>query len=346
MRSDFSIRLWFALIMLIGACFAATGALAQTASKHIALAGSQRFRITYDSSFTWPGSEGSAKMYLPIPPNTGGQRIDSFSSSLKGSVETDENGHRLMVATLHPGASRRVHWHVEMTGTFLVRQLEDGAPPAADPIAGPGSGPWLGSSESINWQDAAFQDWLDDAGLRRRSGEAAVDFGQRVYTYFRNHGRYEYPPVSAWTSAACAQRLRTDCGGFSLVFVGACRANHIPARLLVGQCFKARRAGGEVELTGERMAHVIAEFYDPQIGWIPEDISSAFLHVGGYGDLNFFGRDPGYFFAWHTDTDFHFDTPRKSDAHVQWIQNPNLWFSEDADDANDTVSHHWDIERL
>ena len=70
------------------------------------------------------------------------------------------------------------------------------------------------------------------------------------------------------------------------------------------------------------------------------------LHVGGFGDLNFFGRDPGYFFAWHVDTDFHFDTPRKPDAHVQWIQNPNLWFSENADDANDSVSHHWDIEKL
>ncbi len=142
------------------------------------------------------------------------------------------------------------------------------------------------------------QDWLDEAGLRRHSGESAVDFGQRVYTYFRTHGAYTYPPSSAWNSAACSRRLRTDCGGFSLVFVGACRANHIPARLLVGQCFKVRRAGDGMALTGGRQAHVIAEFYDPPIGWIPEDISSQFLHVGGFSDLNFFGRDPGYFFAW------------------------------------------------
>ncbi len=105
-------------------------------------------------------------------------------------------------------------------------------------------------------------------------------------------------------------------------------------------------ANGTVALTDGRQAHVIAEFFDPQIGWIPEDISSTFLRTPGYPDLNFFGRDPGYFFAWHVDTDFHFDTPRKPDAHVQWIQNPNLWFSEDADDANDSVSHHWDIEKL
>jgi hypothetical protein len=347
MRSGFPLRHRAVTFLLVAAWLAAAAtAIAQTASRHLAVTGSERFRITYESSFTWPGADGSAKMYLPIPPDTGGQHIDSFSSSLKGTVETDENGHRLLVATLHPGGSRRVYWHVEITGTWKTRQIENGPPSAAGVIAGPGAGSWLGSSESINWQDTAFQDWLDDAGLRRHAGETAVDFGQRVYTYFRNHGRYEYPPVSGWTSAACAQRLRTDCGGFSLVFVGACRANHIPARLLVGQCFKTRRAGDSVVLTGARQAHVIAEFFDPQIGWIPEDISSAFLHVGGFGDLDFFGRDPGYFFAWHTDTDFHFDTPRKADAHVQWIQNPNLWFSEEADDANDSVSHHWEIERL
>ena len=82
-------------------------------------------------------------MYLPIPPDTGGQHITSFSSSLKGQVETDENGHRLLVAMLHPGGSRRVHWHVEITGTFLARQLEDGPPSASDPVAGTGTGAWL-----------------------------------------------------------------------------------------------------------------------------------------------------------------------------------------------------------
>jgi transglutaminase-like putative cysteine protease len=346
MRPDFPfhLRATLAAFLIVAA---SSDSFAQDATKHLTITGSQRFRITYDSSFTWPGDSGmSAKMYLPIPPETGSQHIESFSSSLKGQTETDANGHHLLVATLHPGPERRVHWHVEIVGTFRTRQLVDGPPSAARLVTGPGPGAYLASTESINWQDLAFQDWLDSTGLRRRPGEAAVDFGARVYAYFRSHGRYVYPPVSAWTSAACAQRLHTDCGGFSLVFVGACRANHIPARLLVGQCFKARQASGNVVLTGARQAHVIAEFFDPQIGWIPEDISSTFLHVGGYADLNFFGRDPGYFFAWHTDTDFHFDTPRKADAHVQWIQNPNLWFTEDADAANDTVTHHWEIERL
>ncbi len=353
MRTPPALTLRLAGLMLALGFSAGNALRAQEASaqKHIEITGSERLRITYESSFTWPGGGGySAVMDLPIPPDTGGQHIESFTSSLKGTVRTDDEGHRILTATLHHGGSdeRRVNWRVEITGVFQTRQLVDGAPsPQAKVLNAPAAGEFLASTESINWQDGNFQDWLDSTGLRRTAGETPVAYGERLYAYIRAHGRYEYPPVSIWTSAAACQRLRTDCGGFSLTFAAACRANHIPARLLVGQWFKARReSNGTVALSDGRQAHVIAEFFDPQIGWIPEDISSTFLHTPGYPDLNFFGRDPGYFFAWHTDTDFHFNTPRKADAHVQWIQNPNLWFSEDADDANDTVTHHWDVERL
>jgi len=341
------------LIALMGiGAWASPGLAAQPVSlqKHLEITGSQRLRITYDSSFVWPGGGGyTAVMDLPIPPETGAQHIESFTSSLHGQVETDAEGHHILTAIIHhaSGDERRVHWRVEITGVFQTRQLVDGPP--AKPIIPPQpeSEKFLASTESINWQSGPFQEWLDSTGLRRAGNESPVAFGQRVYNYFKTHGRYTYPPVSAWTSAACCQRLRTDCGGFSLIFAAACRANKIPARLLVGQCFKGRRlSDGTIALTDNRQAHVIAEFFDPQIGWIPEDISSTFLRAPGYSDLDFFGRDPGYFFAWHVDTDFHFDTPRKPDAHVQWIQNPNLWFSENADDANDSVSHHWDIEKL
>jgi transglutaminase-like putative cysteine protease len=338
------------LILCVGLSAGATDEL-WAQQKHLEITGSERLRITYATSFTWPDESGaSAVMDLPVPPDTGGQHIENFSSTLHGQMENDEASppHRLLVATLHPSTTgQRVHWDVEITGTFQTRQLVDGPPPAnAKSIVAPKPGDFLASTESIDWKSDAFQEWLNDAGLKREANESAVAYGQRLYTYFREHGRYSYPPSTDWKASECCQRLRTDCGGFSLVFSAACRANNIPARLLVGQCFKARQnSSGVVELTEGRQAHVIAEFFDPQIGWIPEDISSTFLHTPGYADLNFFGRDPGYFFAWHTDTDFHFNTPRKSDAHVQWIQNPNLWFSENADEANDSLSHSWDVER-
>lgn len=324
---------------------------ADASPQHIEITGSHLLRITYDCSFTWPEGDGcSAVFYLPIPPDTGMQQITHFSSSIKGTVQLDDGNppHRLLMATLHHdrGDERHVHWQVQVTGQFVTRQLVDGPPSATDPITAPPPGAYLDSTESINWDSDAFQHWLDSSGLRRTAGESPVHFGARVYAYFRENGSYSYPPDSAWNAAAVCRGLNSDCGGFSLVFVAACRANKIPARALAGQWFKTRElADGTLDLTG-RQAHVIAEFFDPQIGWIPEDISSTFLRVPGHADLNYFGRDPGYFFAWHTDADFHFDTPRKANYHAQWIQNPAPWFSEEADEADDTISHHWTLETL
>ncbi|HUB68481.1 MAG TPA: transglutaminase family protein [Candidatus Methylacidiphilales bacterium] len=321
------------------------------AAQHLQITGSRRLRLTYDCSFVWPRGGGySAVFYLPIPRDTGTQHIEHFTSSLKGEIQSDDAvpPHRFLTAMLHhdSGDDRYIHWRVEIIGTFQTRRLTDGPPLAGDPIVPPGPGEYLGSTESINWDDARFQAWLDSSGLRRRPGETPVHYGARVYAYFRENGSYTYPPETAWVASAACRHLNTDCGGFSLVFAAACRANKIPARLLVGQWFKTRElSGGSLDLTG-RQAHVIAEFFDPQIGWIPEDISSTLLRIPGPPNLDYFGRDPGYFFAWHVDTDFHFDVPRKSDAHVQWIQNPSFWFTDNADEACDTLSHHWTVETL
>jgi transglutaminase-like putative cysteine protease len=343
-----------AAFLLVGLAVAGTDVLsAQTtraATKHLEITGRARIRIVYEFNARWPRGDGSAIFHLPVPSDTGAQTIESFTSSLRGHLATDESDPLREVRSGHlshdRGDDRDLHWRVEIVGLFQRRQLVDGPPdPSAPPIHPPPPGAFLASTESIDWKSDRFQDWLDHAGLRRSEGEAAVDYGARVYAYLRENGEYCYPPETAWTASAGCRALSTDCGGFSLIFTAACRANRIPARLLVGQWFKTEGSGSSLEMTG-RQAHVIAEFFDPQIGWIPEDISSSFLHTRGFADLNFFGRDPGYFFAWHTDTDFHFAVPGKSDEHVQWIQNPAPWFDDDAESAAESASHEWHFEPL
>ncbi len=314
------------------------------------ITGRHRVRIIYEFNARWPRGEGGAVFYIPVPSNTGNQTIEHFSTSQGGRTKTDgaDPPHELRFGHLahERGDDRDLNWRVEIVGVFTKRQLVSGPPdPAGPPVQAPAAGEFLASTESIDWKTDRFQDWLDRAGLRRHDSEAAVDFGERVFRYLEENGSYSYPPATSWTASAGCRRLETDCGGFSLIFVAACRANRIPARLLVGQWFKTRGSGDSLELTG-RMAHVIAEFFDPQIGWIPEDISSTLLHVRGFEDTDFFGRDPGYFFAWHTDTDFHFAVPGKEDEHVQWIQNPAPWFDEDAESAAESASHEWRFEPL
>lgn len=349
MISTLSFRL--GLSLTLGA-MVATALRAEDASlpQHLEITGSHQLRLTYDFNVVWPRGGGyNAKLYLPMPPETGAQHIEHFTSTLKAAIETDRMGHPILTASLHHDAKdeRRLHWVVQITGLFQTRQLVNGPPPGSDPIVAPAPGQFLASTESINWDTDAFLAWLDSSGLRRAANESPVHYGARLFAYFKANGRYSYPPETAWNAAAACRHLHSDCGGFSIVFAAACRANRIPARLLVGQWFKAHRLpNGSVELIEGRQAHVIVEFFDPQIGWIPEDISSTFLKTPGYADLNFFGRDPGYFFTWHFDTDFHLDTPQKPDAHVQWIQNPSLWFSPNASDVYDSISHRWTVETL
>ena len=345
---------FFALILSMGLGITAAGLPAEEipSGQYLEITGTHHLRLTYDFTVVWPPGGGySATFHLPIPSDTGTQHIEHFNSTLKGRIETDSAipPHRVLTATLYhsKGEERELHWRIEITGLFTTRQLVDGpSAPSKYAITAPSADEFLASTESINWNNDAFQSWLDSSGLRRTANEMPSHYGARVFDYFKANGRYNYPPETAWNAAATCRHLHTDCGGFSLVFVAACRANKIPARLLVGQWFKTRELpDGTLDQTG-RQSHVIAEFFDPQIGWIPEDISSTLLKVPGYVDSNFFGRDPGYFFAWHIDTDFHFAVPQKANEHVQWIQNPSLWFSKNAEDASDSISHHWKLEVL
>ena len=301
--------------------------------QHLEVTGRQRFVLTYD--YTARG--GNGKFFLPIPPPTGGQSIESFHSNWSGHAETNgaSPAQHYLTGGVPPG--ERLHWQVRITGTFTTHELVGNATAMGPPLSRPTQ--FSGTSQSLDWDSDAFQGWLEAHDLRRGKDERAVTYARRVYDFLTAHGEYVYPPQGGWTASSAARRLRTDCGGFSLVFVAACRAAHIPARLLVGQWLKTRGVGGSAEVTG-RQAHVIAEFFDAGIGWIPADVSSGLMHVGGSDD--YFGREPGYFFTWHYDTDFHFDVP-SGDGHVQWIQNPSPWF---AGDEAESGSHGWRVEAL
>lgn len=302
-------------------------------AQHLEVTGRHRITLIYDYSASRSG-DGPGRFYLPVPPDTGCQTITAFHSSWPGKIESvgDSPPRHILAGTVP--AQGRPHWRVRITGIFTTHALASGPPPSA-PLSAPAPGQYLGASESIDWKSAAFQRWLDARGLRRAPDETAVAYGRRLYDYLADHGRYAYPPSGGWTASGAARRLHTDCGGFSLVFVAACRANDVPARLLVGQWFKTGSSGGLSAQPG-RQAHVIAECFDPRIGWIPEDVSSRLLHTPGAED--YFGREPGIFFAWHVDTDFHFNVPGGANGHVQWIQNPSPWFNKGEGGSG---SHHW-----
>ena len=308
---------------------------------HIEYKKVHRLVITYNYSTTWPsGGPHYAKIYLPMPPETGGQHITGFHSNIDGDTISDRSSRRIISAELHKGSGdeRYLQWKVQVSGVFRQRVLVSGPAPLNYQSGNSPTHDDLRSTESINWDTDSFQNWLTDSGLRRQSRETNLAFARRAFTYICNHGSYTYPPSTPWNAALSCRRLETDCGGFSLIFTAACRANHVPTHLLVGQWMRTQEYGNQVELTS-RQPHVYTEFYDSQIGWIPVDISSALMHVPGVG----FGSDPGYFLTWHLDTDLRLATPGNPSELVRWIQNPSPWFSPSASYAAEASRHSWEL---
>ena len=114
-------------------------------------------------------------------------------------------------------------------------------------------------------------------------------------------------------------RMKSDCGGLSLIFVSTMRRAGIPARVLAGRWAKSSIEGERAGDMPYHQTHVKAEFFAQGVGWVPVDCALAVV----YGKPNridqYFGADPGEFFVWHVDPDMIVDTIHFGAEHVPWI---------------------------
>ncbi len=95
---------------------------------------------------------------------------------------------------------------------------------------------------------------------------------------------YKYP--SNRGIIYCLPRRTGDCGSYSLIFVSLCRAVGIPARV----------ANGHWVCKAKKNYHVWPEFYLPNYGWLPSDVTDGRATRGNPGSLAG-GGDPWYFFG-------------------------------------------------
>jgi Transglutaminase-like superfamily len=99
-----------------------------------------------------------------------------------------------------------------------------------------------------------------------------MDRARALYDYVFNTMRYD-KSGTGWGRGdaewACDSK-RGNCTDFHSVFISMARSQHIPARFEIGFPLPANKNSGDVA-----GYHCWAEFYDPQHGWVPVDISEA-----------------------------------------------------------------------
>ncbi|MBL8794937.1 MAG: transglutaminase domain-containing protein [Planctomycetia bacterium] len=191
-----------------------------------------------------------------------------------------------------------------------------------------------------------FQRWLDARKLRRSPGESDVDFARRAFLAVTQNWKYDYRSGQERQASKLVTEQATDCGGMSLVFTAALRANGIPARVLAGRWAESSRPG---ELAGGvpfHQTHVKAEFFADGIGWVPVDPSSAVLHDRTKDGLRYFGNDPGDFLTLHLDTDLQVETVHFGPKTLPWLQGVAYWVTGAGNADRCVTSEKWEVRKL
>jgi hypothetical protein len=113
------------------------------------------------------------------------------------------------------------------------------------------------------------------AAQQVKPGESDLDKARALYDYTFANMRYD-KSGTGWghgdTLWACDAK-RGNCTDFHSLFISMARSQHIPAKFEIG--FSVPEGQGSGEIAGY---HCWAEFYTPERGWFPVDISEAWKH--------------------------------------------------------------------
>lgn len=206
----------------------------------------------------------------------------------------------------------------------LVPLGPDDKPPAVPALTAAERKFYLAPSRHIDFDRTSFKEWLSEKKLQRARNESAIAYAERVLSTIRSSYEYKFDPAAEKRAAVLCSRAATDCGGMSLVFVGAMRTHDIPARVLVGRFALPRRPGSNFRDTDYDQPHVRAEFHVPGIGWIPVDPAV----VNRQKDrpiAELIGHDPGDLLVQHVDLDLRLQVlDKEQNADLLQIE-PYLW---------------------
>lgn len=253
------------------------------------------------------------QIFLPKPPELPGQiKIKASTTPMSKPVIEKSPLARSMflidqvVGKSSPALARRIDVELKIEATLLSRRLvtlAEGAPqPKITPLKDAERKFYTSSTALIDHESGAFREWLEARKLKRRTGESELAFAERVLEEIRYQFEYEFDAnADKRASLACA-RGKTDCGGMAFVFVGAMRANGIPARSLLGRYAKPRVEGSKPGDLDYDRPHVRTEFFTPELGWVPVDPNS--VQADRTREVkSFIGNDPGDMLVLHVDVD-------------------------------------------
>jgi len=237
--------------------------------------GARAVRFTYEATVTAPGDARIVDLWVPIP-HEAGQTLDSFDIGGTPSPE---------IRRIEPWGDRVAHLHVEAP-TGPVRIVQHGRvrrpeyraptartpPPALDSVSRRAS---LAPTPSI-----VVNDEVRAIAARETAGKTTVRAKARaLYDWVYRHMEYDKstPGWGLGDIPYCLRIGKGNCTDFHSLFMALARASDIPTRWNLGfpLAYGPAKQDATVPVQGY---HCWAEFWDPEAGWVPVDISEARKH--------------------------------------------------------------------
>lgn len=204
---------------------------------------------------------------------------------------------------------------------------------------------WLTRSSHFDFESGALQEWIKTNDLMRDDDECEIDFARRVFSTIKTGFKYDYrAEMDRRASSVCTAKT-SDCGGLSVLFVSALRANNVPARVLVGRWALSSKLGEHLNGIRYHQCHVKAEFFAENVGWVPVDMSSAILHDAGGDGMQYFGRDRGDFITMHLDPDIVVNTMHFGHKQTPWLQGVTFWVTGQGNLDKLSTEENWTVKK-
>lgn len=287
-------------------------------------------------------------LFAAMPPTLPGQQDVHVTMNHEGHLDSEQSPFRRPILTARVPVKEAdepqgITVAVTTEATLYRRKLAAGAPKEkAAPLDKEERLMALAKTPTEDFTNPAFLDWMQRNKLVRGAEETEIGFAGRAFLVVKHMSSYLYTgPFQLRQASVVCSDLRTDCGGFSVLFVSIMRANKIPARTLCGRW--AKSAGVNQPMM---QMHVKAEFWAEGVGWIPCDLSSAVEFDRDGNTLRYFGEDPGDFLVQHTDTDLRFDTVYFGEKGQAFLQRAAYWVRGAGTIAESRERETWKVEDL
>lgn len=272
-------------------------------------------------------------IFLPEPPELPSQRDVKVTALPAGKLVAEKSGlgrtvRYLELRVANPTPGRGVAMQLDVEATLRNRKLvplkPGEKPPPVAALTAAERKYYLAPTHSVDFDSLAFQGWLTGKKLQRVRNEHPVEFATRILEVIRADYTYFYDPDQDKRASVACKAKRIDCAGMSYLFVGAMRANDIPARLLVGREALPRKPGSNPAHAEYDRPHVRAEFYVNGTGWVPVDPAHA--NTGRRRPVSaFIGTDNADLLVLHVDVDLRLPFPDKV-RDAQFLQiGPYYW---------------------